>query len=170
MGISSLIETFPFPRGFVGGRPVNPTDSKAWPLALHTAQAPLSMGREAIAATSAHIPHLHLFLWDRRYCQLGLQCIKALSVVVLCISPVPSNITQISCSPICWLTSGENCQNQTENQHSVLHVQKMSTQSTDHCSTSYTCLVSSVQECFHQSQLIKSQSSLEDTSVLFSPY
>lgn len=36
---------------------MKPTDSKAWPLALHTAQAPLRMGREAIAATSAHIPH-----------------------------------------------------------------------------------------------------------------
>lgn len=110
-----------FPGRFVGCRPASPTDSEAWPMVLHSYP---SLSREPTAATSAHIPHCYLFLWDRRSFQLGFQCNEVLSEVVLCISP--SNITQIarSCSPV-WLTSGENCQNPAENQHSVLHVHRV---------------------------------------------
>lgn len=126
-----------FPAGFVGGRALQTVGLGPWP---YTAQAALRLGTEPIAATSAHIPHCYLFHWGRRCSQLGFQCTKVLSEAVLCVSPAPSHHTARSCSPICWLTSGENSQNQTETQHSVWPAHRVGTDSTDHCGTNSTSL------------------------------
>lgn len=50
-----------FPGRFVGGKPMGPADSEAWPWP-YTAQAALRLGREPTAAMSAHIPHCCLLL------------------------------------------------------------------------------------------------------------
>lgn len=55
------------------------------------------------------------------------------------------------CPPICWLSNGENCQNQREKQYSVLHDHAAGTRSTHQYGTSYSRLLLCAEWCFHHS-------------------
>ena len=126
-----------FPGRLIGGRPMGPADSAARPRGLTQLKLLWAwVGNQLQPCQSTLLNATVPQQWIDTFSLVS-------SEVVLCISPVPFNITQIVrfCPPICWLTSVENSRNQTEKQHSVLHDHTVGTHSTHQYSTSYSHLV-----------------------------